>query len=1329
MAYDNFSDLALNATLTNANWDNGANNWTAYTYLKGDGAGNAIVDGNRTYNANMVAQAGQNGFAMFFKRLTGATSSTVCGIIIDAPGAPSSSGPTAGVWAQVLGNSLRIREIVENITVQTTIALVDNQQYCLEVVKTSDPSNLEYKANLYNATNQVRGSLISTVTLTIGTALSESNTRACLTSGSSSSPYISWQRVESVPLEPASLPTGTITNQPAPNGQKQRFVGTTTNATGGTVSVAGSNGGTNVPAMSFAVASNVFDFEVDLATYGDYIPTLTVTGDGGTAGVTGTQSFSILGVGGGGNIPAPESVPAVAPSAPTGVIASAGDGEVTLNATAPFDGGSPITGYEAFASTGQSATSATLPMTFAMPNGVAATFQLRAINSVGPGPLSAASNSVTPQANVSVPGAPSVSATAGNGSITVEVTAPISNGGAPIISYTVTLSTGENLTQPNGPFVFNNLSLVARTATARATNSSGTGPASAPSNSVTPTQVLSAPSAPQNPVATAGPQTVTLTYLPPENDGGSPVLEYLGTLSTGETSTSTTTTMTFTGVSANVARTATVAARNQTGTGPSSVASNSVTPTDPVPVVTGVSIIPTTVTLEGGSVFQFTGIVHGTFAPSQSLLWSSNGGTIDVNGLFTAPAASIISQQYAVTATSAADPDFSATCIVSVPAEEDSPTLEGVPMRHYVSNITNKFGVAIEGAFITVTNNDTGEKAQLWRDKEKVESLDNPIVTNDEGLVDFYVEAAQCSYHVKGPGITPYTREDIFDIIHNVDLSPINRALVSLNNSKISAAELQAAVTPLAPKSDISALRADLNDVIEQIPNIGSRVPVDVHEYVSGGAGTAASPWTGWDTAIAWAAGTQYDFRDGYYAYQNSPNFARNFLRLNTRANTVFVHTGTGVALNVDAGTSLAAVVVGLDINVRVKSHTGAQGGMIMRGVAQSKIKVEFNDVPGVCVQEISCVLNECEYSTSPTQRGRTFAATTLLTTGRRTGGIGCAGNKYRLLAENLSGVGIALDSCTDSQFEGASQYNDIGVSSTASCLRNSFIGFVTSRNKTEDFRWYGDDCSFTDMKVAGSATFGGKRARVVGGAYDHINVTGQNSHFSCLTYGTNQGRFNEGASGVTRANLYNASTLSFDLDQGRAIDYLTVLGKAIFGTDTFSVGEGQIVKNPAGQVMFGTSAANGAARVQLYNPMNTATDINFRSTVMDNAFSSTAYHLVCQTGGSEVLRINGLGNVVNANNSYGAISDENLKQNIVDATPKLTDLMNVRVVNYELIGDPTAEKLLGVVAQELESVFPGLVENSVDNEGTIFKTVKYSVFVPMLIKAIQELNAKVDSL
>jgi hypothetical protein len=119
--------------------------------------------------------------------------------------------------------------------------------------------------------------------------------------------------------------------------------------------------------------------------------------------------------------------------------------------------------------------------------------------------------------------------------------------------------------------------------------------------------------------------------------------------------------------------------------------------------------------------------------------------------------------------------------------------------------------------------------------------------------------------------------------------------------------------------------------------------------------------------------------------------------------------------------------------------------------------------------------------------------------------------------------------------------------------------------------------------------------------------------------------------------------------------------------------------------------------------------------------------------GGVTNIKILGNGNIQNANNSYGAISDIKLKENIVDTSDKLNDLLKVKIRNFNLIGQQM--KQIGVIAQELENIFPNLIEetNDIDkngvNLGTTTKSVKYSVFIPILIKAMQELNAKIENL
>ena len=102
-----------------------------------------------------------------------------------------------------------------------------------------------------------------------------------------------------------------------------------------------------------------------------------------------------------------------------------------------------------------------------------------------------------------------------------------------------------------------------------------------------------------------------------------------------------------------------------------------------------------------------------------------------------------------------------------------------------------------------------------------------------------------------------------------------------------------------------------------------------------------------------------------------------------------------------------------------------------------------------------------------------------------------------------------------------------------------------------------------------------------------------------------------------------------------------------------------------------------------------------------------------------------GNGNVENRNNSYGQISDETLKQDIVDAASQWDDIKNLRVRKFRFKDSPTGVLQIGVVAQEIEKVSAGLVDT--DNEG--IKSVKYSILYMKAVKALQEAITKIEVL
>ncbi len=311
-------------------------------------------------------------------------------------------------------------------------------------------------------------------------------------------------------------------------------------------------------------------------------------------------------------VSATTSLPAAtAPGAPTGLTASAsGPTTINLSWTAPSNnGGAAITGYrvdvspngtdnwtELVVNTGTTYTHSGLDAN------TTRHYRVRAINSVGPGPVSTAANATTGAATA--PGAPtSLTATAdGQTTINLRWTAPTNTGGTAITGYRVEVS-------PNGTDNWNNL--VANTAATtyahtglsagvtryyrvRAINVVGTGNPSTIANATTSTPTATAPGAPTSLTATAAGRTIiNLSWTAPTESGGAAITGYRVEVSptgTGDTwddlvANIAATTYSHTGLSAGVTRYYRVRALNAVGASDASTIANATTDGRTVPSV------------------------------------------------------------------------------------------------------------------------------------------------------------------------------------------------------------------------------------------------------------------------------------------------------------------------------------------------------------------------------------------------------------------------------------------------------------------------------------------------------------------------------------------------------------------------------------------------------------------------------------------------------------------------------------------------------------------------------------------------------------------------
>ena len=131
--------------------------------------------------------------------------------------------------------------------------------------------------------------------------------------------------------------------------------------------------------------------------------------------------------------------------------------------------------------------------------------------------------------------------------------------------------------------------------------------------------------------------------------------------------------------------------------------------------------------------------------------------------------------------------------------------------------------------------------------------------------------------------------------------------------------------------------------------------------------------------------------------------------------------------------------------------------------------------------------------------------------------------------------------------------------------------------------------------------------------------------------------------------------------------------------------------------------------------------------------------------GGNDVFWIYEDGDMYNVNGTFSQSSDQRLKENIVDATSQWADFkaLKFRKFNFKASTGYQTHTQLGLIAQEVELVSPGLVKDRVDlqkttdengkvtetDTGEVTKGIKQSVLYMKGMKALQEAMARIETL
>jgi len=202
--------------------------------------------------------------------------------------------------------------------------------------------------------------------------------------------------------------------------------------------------------------------------------------------------------------------------------------------------------------------------------------------------------------------------------------------------------------------------------------------------------------------------------------------------------------------------------------------------------------------------------------------------------------------------------------------------------------------------------------------------------------------------------------------------------------------------------------------------------------------------------------------------------------------------------------------------------------------------------------------------------------------------------------------------------------------------------------------------------------------------------------------------------------------------------------GNLLVGTTT-SVGK---ITQYGGQIVSGRlsnttnyDASNGSINITSSGDGNPRGVITFgnSSTASQNwhfvsGESGASYSMVWYNGnygsGTARMQLTTGGALSTTTGTISAISDVNFKENIIDAPNYLSLLNQVKVRKFSYKEENSATQThIGVIAQELEQILPEMVFDQKDPvKETVHKTVRYTDFVLMLVKSIQELKSTVDA-
>jgi hypothetical protein len=314
--------------------------------------------------------------------------------------------------------------------------------------------------------------------------------------------------------------------------------------------------------------------------------------------------------------------------------------------------------------------------------------------------------------------------------------------------------------------------------------------------------------------------------------------------------------------------------------------------------------------------------------------------------------------------------------------------------------------------------------------------------------------------------------------------------------------------------------------------------------------------------AVTYAIPPRITFLSGFYRYSGldqsgvALNWAVQGLHLDAQPGVVLIHTGTGIAFDVDGGATGAGVAcMKITGGMVIRGNTNTTDGMRNRAVHHSAFDVEIQSVSAAALRTNWVVCNEYWIRCSPAYRPifNPVPTSGLFLSERAVGEKTSRCNFYNPLLEGINGYGIYLNSAIINTFlGGTSESNAGGIYVDPASSANIIDGLDMEANTVVDVFCLGAYNTFRNCLSDFASSFSGTMNNVDGGLWNAVTDAGEHNTFDRINYASAGGAFlRNGTVGVYR-NIRNASG-TFEPDQIKRPQKLVVLGNDPGGTGILS--------------------------------------------------------------------------------------------------------------------------------------------------------------------------------